>query len=41
MDRSDGGEWSRPEITAVRLKDNLALDDESIDLGQNWELFTG
>jgi hypothetical protein len=41
MDRGDAGEWSRPEVTAVRIKDNRPVDDEMIELGQNWELFAG
>jgi hypothetical protein len=41
MDRSDHGEWSRPEISAVKIKNNSVVDNELIELGQNWELFTG
>ena len=41
MIRSDSGEWSRPEISAVRLVDNRPTDDEIVELGQNWELFAG
>lgn len=41
MTRSDGGEWSRPEISVVRLEDNRPVDNETIELGRNWELFAG
>jgi hypothetical protein len=41
MTRSEGGEWSRPEISVVKLKDNCPVDDEIIELGRNWELFAG
>ncbi len=41
MTRSEGGEWSRPEISVVRLEDNRPVDNETIDLGRNWELFAG
>jgi len=39
MIRSEQGEWSRPEISAVRLDQSLIADNEVIDLGQNWELY--
>ncbi len=41
MVRSEQGEWSKPHISAVRLKDNSTVDDEVIHLGQNWELHVG
>lgn len=41
MVRSDQGEWSRPEVSAVRLQDNRIIDEEVVNLGQNWELFVG
>jgi len=41
MSRSDRGEWSRPDIYAVRLDDKLVQKDEIVFLGQNWELYVG
>jgi len=42
MSRSDKGEWSRPEITAVRLDAfSMPEKDEVVDLGRNWELHVG
>ena len=42
MDRGKQGEWSRPGISAVRLDDNHHLHQgETIELGQNWELYVG
>jgi len=42
MDRGEQGEWSRPDISAVRLDDNHnLLQGEAIELGQNWELYVG
>ncbi|KZY31361.1 MULTISPECIES: hypothetical protein [unclassified Oleiphilus] len=41
MTRSDGGEWSRPVISAVRIEDNRPVNNEAVDLGRNWELFAG
>jgi hypothetical protein len=41
MTRSDSGEWTRPEISVVKLVDNRPVNDEIIDLGRNWELFAG
>ena len=42
MNRSDQGAWSRPGISAVRLDENHnSLQGESIELGQNWELYVG
>ncbi|MFT5718142.1 MAG: hypothetical protein ACI9T7_002347 [Oleiphilaceae bacterium] len=40
MDRGEKGEWSRPDISAVRLDENYnSLHGEVIELGQNWELY--
>lgn len=42
MTRSDQGEWSRPEVSAVRVADIGKVDKaESINLGRNWELYLG
>ena len=42
MVRSEKGEWSRPEISAVRVGDIGKIDQsELINLGKNWELFVG
>lgn len=42
MVRSEKGEWSRPEISAVRVADIGKVDQsELINLGKNWELFVG
>lgn len=42
MDRGEQGEWSRPDISAVRLDENhRSLQGEVIELGQNWELYVG
>ena len=42
MTRSEQGEWSRPEIAAVRVSDiGKAGQAESIDLGRSWELYLG
>jgi len=42
MSRSDQGEWSRPEISAVKMeKNSLVPCNELIDLGRNWELYVG
>jgi hypothetical protein len=42
MVRSEKGEWSRPEISVVRASDigNIS-QEESINLGRNWELYLG
>lgn len=42
MVRSEKGEWSRPEISAVRVSD-LGTPDQSelVDLGKNWQLYVG
>jgi len=44
MIRSEQGEWSRPDISAVRVDSNNSLNadlgsKELVNLGQNWELF--
>ena len=42
MVRSEKGEWSRPEISAVRVADIGKVEQsELINLGKNWELFVG
>jgi len=42
MDRSEQGEWSRPEISAVRLDHgSINNTEEIINLGRNWELYVG
>ena len=42
MTRSEHGEWSRPEISAIRAADIGSNDQaESINLGRNWELYLG
>mgnify|MGYP000079535340 CR=1 FL=1 len=42
MTRSDKGEWSRPEISAVRVSDLGKADQtEPVDLGRSWELYLG
>lgn len=42
MDRSEKGEWSRPEISAIRVADIGKVEQsELINLGKNWELYVG
>lgn len=42
MIRSEKGEWSRPEISAVRVSDIGKVDQsETVDLGRSWELYLG
>lgn len=42
MVRSEKGEWSRPEITAVKVVELGKIgQEEEISLGRNWELFLG
>lgn len=42
MERSEKGEWSRPEICAVRVSDLGTADQaELVDLGRNWQLYVG
>lgn len=42
MIRSEKGEWSRPEISAIKVADIGKQDQvESINLGRNWELYLG
>lgn len=42
MDRGEQGDWSRPGISAVRIdNNNNLLHGETIELGQNWELYVG
>jgi hypothetical protein len=42
MVRSDKGEWSRPEISAVRVADlGNAEQTELVNLGKNWDLYLG
>jgi len=41
MNRGNQGEWSRPDIFAVRLDASLTQTDEIVSLGQNWELYVG
>ena len=42
MVRSEKGEWSRPEISAVRVSDlGTADQSELVDLGKNWQLYVG
>ena len=42
MTRSEQGEWSRPEVSAVRASEAGASDQsEVINLGRSWELYLG
>ncbi|MFT6907099.1 MAG: hypothetical protein ACJAS1_003773 [Oleiphilaceae bacterium] len=42
MSRSEKGEWSRPEISAMRMSDIGKVGQyESINLGRNWEIYLG
>ena len=42
MIRSEKGEWSRPEISAMRMLETGTVDQsELINLGRNWELYLG
>jgi hypothetical protein len=42
MMRSEQGEWSRPEISAIRVSDIGKHEQaESVNLGRNWELYLG
>ncbi len=42
MERSEQGEWSRPEISAVRLQDlGSPEQNDLVNLGKNWELYLG
>tara|TARA_R110001592_G_scaffold61350_4_gene186945 strand:- start:4303 stop:4605 length:303 start_codon:yes stop_codon:yes gene_type:complete len=42
MVRSEKGDWSRPEISAVRVSDIGKVEQaELINLGRNWELYLG
>lgn len=42
MSRSEQGEWSRPEIAAVRVSDiGNPEQTELINLGRNWDLYLG
>ncbi len=42
MIRSEKGEWSRPEISAIKVADIGKQDQvEAINLGRNWELYLG
>jgi len=39
MNRGNQGEWSRPDISAVRLDASFSQTNEIVSLGQNWELY--
>lgn len=42
MIRKDDGEWTKPNVTAVRHSQNQGvLRSEPVDLGQHWEIYTG
>jgi len=41
MNRGNQGEWSRPDIFAVRLDASHTKTNEIVSLGQNWELYVG
>lgn len=48
MERTDSGDWTRPNVKAVKFKPEHAMmgpsaahSDDVIDLGQHWEIYLG